>query len=106
MPKLNPVRYVRQNPAAKSRVKEGRKILVVISKGAEPGIVPDVTKKNLGEATVMLHNAQLEVGSVTVKYEKSAPQGSVLAQSTPPGTKLNLNSKVRFNRELSVMDKL
>jgi len=91
----------RQNPAAKSRVKEGRKILVVISKGAEPGIVPDVTKKNLGEATVMLHNAQLEVGSVTVKYEKSAPQGSVLAQSTPPGTKLNLNSKVDLTVNIS-----
>ena len=84
----------RQNPPAKSRVKEGRKILVVISKGAEPGVVPDVTKKNLGEATVMLHNAQLEVGRVTVKYDKQAPQGSVLSQGTPSGTKLNPGTKV------------
>ena len=84
----------RQNPPAKSRVKEGRKILVVISKGAEPGVVPDVTKKNLGEATVMLHNAQLEVGKVTVKYDKQAPQGSVLSQGTPSGTKLNPGTKV------------
>lgn len=83
-----------QKPPAGSRVKEGRKILLVVSKGAEPGKVPDVTKKNLGEATVMLRNAQLEVGKVTVKYDKNAAQGIVLEQSVNAGNVVKTGSKI------------
>lgn len=84
----------KQKPPAGSKVKEGRKILLVISKGAEPGKVPDVTKKNLGEATVILRNAQLEVGKVTVKYDKNAAQGIVLEQSVNAGNMVKIGSKI------------
>lgn len=93
-PLIKPGRISSQKPGANSKVKEGRKIRLVISKGAEPGVVPDVTQKNLGDATVLLQNAQLEVGKVTVKYDKNAKQGIVLKQSLKPGEKMNPGGKV------------
>ena len=52
--KATPGVIIKQNPAAHSRVKAGRKIQLVVSKGPEPGVVPDLKKKTLAEATAML----------------------------------------------------
>ena len=93
-PKATPGVIIKQNPAAHSRVKAGRKIHLVVSKGPEPGVVPDLKKKTLAEATTMLEKARLKVGNVTVKYEAGAPKGSVLSQSIAPKQKVSEGTSV------------
>lgn len=92
--KITPGQVCKQSPVAGSRVKEGRQILLVISKGVEPGMVPDVRKLTLGEATAKIKGAKLAVGNVKVKYSQGAGEGTVLEQSIAPDTKVDLGTKV------------
>lgn len=85
---------IKQSPGAGSHVKAGRKIQLTVSKGAEPGVVPDLKGKNLAEATEMLHAAKLAVGKVTVQYEEGAAQGAVLSQDIEAGKKVAAGTKV------------
>lgn len=84
----------RQTPSAHTKVKEGREIKLVVSKGAEPGVVPDVRKKNVSEATLLLRAAQLDIGTITVKLDKEAKLGCVLSQGVKPGEKIAIGTKV------------
>lgn len=99
--KATPGVIIKQNPAAHSRVKAGRKIQLVVSKGPEPGVVPDLKKKTLAEATSMLEKAKLKVGSVTVKYEAGAPQGTVISQSIAPKQKVSEGTSVDLVMNIS-----
>ena len=85
---------IKQSPGAGSHVKAGRKIQLTVSKGAEPGVVPDLKGKNLAEATEMLHAAKLAVGKVTVQYKEGAAQGAVLSQDIEAGKKVAAGTKV------------
>lgn len=85
---------IKQSPGAGSHVKAGRKIQLTVSKGAEPGVVPDLKGKNLAEATEMLHAAKLAVGKVTVQYKEGADQGAVLSQDIEAGKKVAAGTKV------------
>lgn len=99
--KVTPGVIIKQNPAAHSRVKAGRKIQLVVSKGPEPGVVPDLKKKTLAEAIAMLEKAKLKVGSVTVKYEAGAPQGTVISQSIAPKQKVSEGTSVDLVMNIS-----
>ncbi len=85
---------IKQSPGAGSHVKAGRKIQLTVSKGAEPGVVPDLKGKNLAEATEMLHAAKLAVGKETVQYKEGAAQGAVLSQDIEAGKKVAAGTKV------------
>ena len=85
---------IKQSPGAGSHVKAGRKIQLTVSKGAEPGVVPDLKGKTLAEATEMLHAAKLAVGKVTVQYKEGAAQGAVLSQDIEAGKKVAAGTKV------------
>lgn len=85
---------IKQSPGAGSHVKAGRKIQLTVSKGAEPGVVPDLKGKNLAEATEMLHAAKLAVGKVTVQYKEGAAQGAVLSQDIEAGKKVAAGTKL------------
>lgn len=85
---------IKQSPGAGSHVKAGRKIQLTVSKGAEPGVVPDLKGKNLAEATEMLHAAKLAVGKVTVQYKEGVAQGAVLSQDIEAGKKVAAGTKV------------
>lgn len=85
---------IKQSPGAGSHVKAGRKIQLTVSKGAEPGVVPELKGKNLAEATEMLHAAKLAVGKVTVQYKEGAAQGAVLSQDIEAGKKVAAGTKV------------
>ncbi len=92
---------IKQDPTAGSKVKAGRKIHLTVSKGAEPGVVPDLKGKTLAEATQLLAAAKLQVGTVTVKYEAGAPQDTVIAQSLSPKSKAGEGSKVDLVMNIS-----
>lgn len=92
--KVTPGVVIKQTPGAHTRVKAGRKINLVVSKGPEPGVVPDLKKKKLNDATMMLEKAKLKVGTVTVKYEAGAPKGTVISQSIAPNSKVSEGTSV------------
>ena len=92
--KVTPGVVIKQSPGAHTRVKAGRKITLVVSKGPEPGVVPDLKKKKLNDATMMLEKAKLKVGTVTVKYEAGAPKGTVISQSIAPNSKVSEGTSV------------
>ncbi len=91
---VQPGYIIKQDPKGHSKVKKGRKIHLTVSKGSEPGIVPDVKKKSLAEATVMLEKAKLKVGSVSVKADSSVPKGAVVSQSIAPNKKVEPGTSV------------
>ena len=91
---VTPGQVCRQSPPANSRVKEGRKINLVVSKGVEQGVVPNLVGKNINDANNLLKEAKLLPGKVTIRYDKSAPLGSVLEQSIKAKTKVSANTKI------------
>ena len=91
---VQPGHIIKQDPKGHSKVKTGRKIHLFVSKGAEPGIVPDVKKKSLADATIMLEKAKLKVGSVSVKADSSVPKGAVVSQSIEPNKKVEPGTSV------------
>ena len=103
-PTVQPGHVIKQDPKAHSRVKSGRKIHLFVSKGAEPGVVPDLKKKSLADATILLEKAKLKVGNVTVKADSSVPKGAVVSQSieankkVEPGTSVDLVVNISGNQ--------
>ncbi len=85
-----------QDPPANSKVKEGRKILLVISKGVEQGVAPNLVGKNLTVAKQLLKSAKLKLGTVTVRYAAGKPVDSVLEQSVEAKTKVDANTKINL----------
>jgi serine/threonine protein kinase len=92
--KVTPGVVIKQKPGANARVKAGRKIQLFVSKGAEPGVVPDLKNKTLADATALLHAAKLSLGKVTVQYKEGTAQGVVLSQSVKPLSKVDPGTKV------------
>jgi len=100
-PKVTPGVVIKQKPGPHARVKAGRKIQLYVSKGAEPGVVPDLRNKSLADATLLLHAAKLSLGKVTVQYKEGTAQGAVLSQSLKPGSKASPGTKVDVTVNIS-----
>ena len=84
----------RQIPGPSSTVKEGRKIRLIISKGVEVGVAPDLSKKTLTEAKETLKKAELELGNVKVEYAEGEKPDVVLSQSIKAKEKVASNTKI------------
>jgi serine/threonine protein kinase/beta-lactam-binding protein with PASTA domain len=93
-PKVTPGIVMKQKPGPNARVKAGRRITLTVSKGAEPGVVPDLKNKNLADATALLHAAKLSLGTVKVQYKEGVGQGMVISQSIDPLKKVSPGTKV------------
>ena len=81
-------RVIRQDPAANRRVKEGRTIWVVVSRGPRLVPVPAVVGLSLDEAREIITEAGLTVGVETPVYEPTVLEGYVVSQSPQAGTYL------------------
>lgn len=76
---------IKQEPVAGERVPRGSKVILVVSKGAETLIIPDVVGFSLSEATRTLAK---EGFKYSVKYQSSdvVARGRVIRQSPPAGS--------------------
>ncbi|NLY30001.1 MAG: Stk1 family PASTA domain-containing Ser/Thr kinase [Firmicutes bacterium] len=81
-------RVIRQDPAANRRVKEGRTVWVVVSRGPKLVQVPAVVGLSLEEAKERITEAGLIVGVETPVYEPTVLEGYVVSQSPQSGTYL------------------
>ena len=77
-----------QNPKPGSKVKTGRRIYVIVSKG-EPIIeMPDLLKRSERNAIFTLQNKGLELGQVSYDFSEYYPAGQVSYQSIMPGREI------------------
>ncbi|HHV94577.1 MAG TPA: Stk1 family PASTA domain-containing Ser/Thr kinase [Firmicutes bacterium] len=81
-------RVLRQDPAANRRVREGRTVWVVVSRGPRLVQVPSVVGLSLEEAKKMIVDSGLTVGVETAVYEPTVLEGYVVSQSPQGGTYL------------------
>ena len=85
-----------QNPLPDSKVKKGRRIYVVVSKG-EPIIeMPDLISKSERNATFLLQNKGLQLGEIAYDFTEFYPAGVVVDQSIPAGTEIKPGATVNL----------
>ncbi len=73
-----------QSPTAGSRVRRGRRISVVLSRGARMVDVPEVRGETWGRAERLIQGEGLRVGWVSRVHSPIFPRHVVVAQSPPP----------------------
>ncbi len=83
-----PDAVVDQDPPPGQKVREGRWVSVVLSQGAQRVLVPDVTRRPLSEATLLLEQNRLRVGTVKEDFDDQAPRGAVVSQEPAPGAQV------------------
>ena len=85
---------VDQDPSVGQLVKEGRRVVLTVSKGPRYYEVPDVRRVSLREARLQLEGNQLNVGQILYRSSDALPEGAIVEQSPPPGAQLALGSSV------------
>lgn len=83
-----------QRPTAGTRVKPGRRVFVVISKGPESVIVPDVVGKSRRDAELKLREAGLTMGEERVRTSRQFASGVVMRQYPKAGMQVQAGTEV------------
>ncbi|HEY7198551.1 MAG TPA: Stk1 family PASTA domain-containing Ser/Thr kinase [Gaiellaceae bacterium] len=86
---------ISQNPAAGAQAVDGSTVTVVVSKGQELALVPDVVGQDQQSASAALQGAGFLVNAVEVPSQ-STP-GTVVAQNPQGGEQIPKGSTVRIN---------
>ncbi len=86
---------IRQNPEGGVRAVEGSTITLVVSRGQEVAVVPDVVGLDQETARTQLRDAGFQVNVLEVPSD-SEP-GTVVEQNPPGGTEATKGSTVRIN---------
>lgn len=81
-------------PEAGTQLRAGSVVQVWVSKGSRMVEVPDVQGLPEADARQRLVQAGLQVGKVEEKPHLTAPLGTVLSQSPPPGRRVNREAPV------------
>lgn len=91
-----------QNPEAFTETKPGRRIYVTLSGGEQMCVMPNLIGKSERDAVFDAHTAGLTLKEADIGYEYSFyyPQGVVMAQSIPPGTKLKKDTPIHVTSSL------
>lgn len=84
------------DPSAGATVKEGSKVTMVVSQGAEKVSVPSITGLSQGDADAALVGAGLKSGNVTEEYSDDQEAGTVISQKTAEGKKVKKGTAVDY----------
>lgn len=79
---------IAQDQPPGKNVKRGRVVAVVVSLGPEIVTVPDVQRRSLIEARLLIEQARLEIGELREQYDEEVRGGFVLAQDPQPGARV------------------
>ncbi|MHB1988634.1 MAG: protein kinase domain-containing protein [Acidimicrobiales bacterium] len=92
---VGPGKVVSQDPPASAGDRlPGSKVLLYVSEGPHPRIVPAVVGDPLATAVQALHNVQLGYSQGPGRYSTSVPQGDVISQSPLAKASVKRNSVV------------
>lgn len=90
-----PAGYViSQNPEPGATVKEQRTVNIVVSKGGEITVVPDLRGLKRRDAELQIKNAGLTVGRVDEEYSADAPADTIISQNPRPPSQISKGSAV------------
>lgn len=84
------------DPGAGAEVKEGTKVKMIVSLGAEKAAVPDLVGKSAADADAALVAAGLVSGNVTEEYSNKYEAGIVISQGTKANKEVDKNSTVDY----------
>jgi serine/threonine protein kinase len=87
---------ISQEPADGQKVKEGRVIKVILSKGAELQRVPSVVGLPLSDAEIYIRNAGLHVDKVGEMYDERYAVNTVISQDPPFGKQVKKGTSVNL----------
>jgi serine/threonine-protein kinase len=79
---------VSQDQPAEKTVKQGRVINVAVSLGTEMVIAPDVERRTLLEARLLLEQVRLRVGELRETFDEQVKGGFVIQQDPQPGARV------------------
>jgi len=85
---------ISQYPEAGIVVKEQRMVVLVISKGGEVEIVPDLRGLNRRDAELKIKNAGLIVGRVDEQFSADTPADTIISQQPRPPAQVNKNTPI------------
>ncbi len=85
---------VAQNPVSDARVKSGRTVYVVPSRGTRSFKVPDVVGKKLRQAHLYIQQAGLMVAEVIEEPSEDVEEGSVARQYPVAGSEVNAQAEI------------
>jgi len=88
-PDAPPNSVVSQDQPAGKVVKQGRVINVIVSLGAETVIVPDVERRSLLEARLLIDQARLRIGDLREAFDEQVKGGFVIEQDPQPGARVD-----------------
>jgi serine/threonine-protein kinase len=80
---------ISQQPAADEQVKKGRMVIVVVSKGSETGVVPDVRKLTERKAVIELRKLGFTVGKRKRDFSDSLEKDMVSQMSPAQGSSIS-----------------
>lgn len=79
---------VSQDQPSGKTVKRGRSVGVVVSLGPEVVTVPDVQRRSLIEARLMIEQARLSIGELRETFDEQVKGGFVITQDPQPGARV------------------
>ena len=81
-------KVISQIPWAGSSVLPSAAAYLVVSRGVQPAVMPNVAGQTRAQAELALSDAGLVLGSVTLSHSSEVPSGAVVSQSPAAGTEL------------------
>lgn len=89
-------KVISTSPAAGTTAKEGDKVTMTVSLGAEKATVPDLTGMSQSDANAALSSAGLGTGTVDSDYSSNYAAGTVISQGTDAGSKVAKGTTINF----------
>jgi serine/threonine-protein kinase len=92
-----PAGYViEQAPRASAKVKGGRRVYLVVSRGERRVQVPALIDRSERDAQLLLERYGLVLGEVYYEYSDYYPEGTISAQSVPVGAEVPQGKRVNI----------
>ncbi|MBA4701276.1 MAG: Stk1 family PASTA domain-containing Ser/Thr kinase [Ruminococcus sp.] len=89
-------KVISTTPSAGAEVKEGSKVTMVVSLGAEKATVPDITGMTAADADATLAAAGLRTGNVSEEFSDEYEAGVVISQKTKVDKKVAKDTAVDY----------
>jgi serine/threonine-protein kinase len=93
-PRVPPEVVVSQDQPPGKRLKQGRRVGIVVSLGAQLVTVPNLVQRSVQEAQLALDNARLRVGALQDGYDDLVKAGLVIRQSPAAGATVPVDTPV------------
>lgn len=87
---------ISQDQPPGKQVKVGRAIRVVVSLGAEVVVVPDVQRRSLVEARLLIDQARLRIGELRETFDEEIKGGFIITQDPQPGARLERGKPIHL----------